>query len=233
MDRWATFDCYGTLIDWRRGIGDTFASLWPDADRARLLDHFDVVEPRVQADRDLPYREVLTRALRAVAAIDELPLADRHAPALADSLPDWPPFPEVPGALADVRGRGWRLAVLSNTDPELLAASIERVGVPVDETITVAEAGSYKPAPGHWESFFERTRADRARHVHVAASLFHDIEPAARLGLRAVWVNRLAEESRLPRAAELRDLSGLPDALDRLLPADDGPAEDAAQNDSI
>jgi len=89
----------------------------------------------------------------------------------------------------------------------------------IDGQITALDAGSYKPAAGHWERFFERYGADRDQHVHVAASLFHDIEPAGRLGLRAVWINRLGEKSDLPRAAELRDLSRLPAVLDELVPA--------------
>ena len=91
--------------------------------------------------------------------------------------------------------------------------------MPVDGQVTAADAGSYKPAPGHWERFFERYGAERESHVHVAASLFHDIAPADQLSLRAVWINRLGETSDLPRAAELKDLSRLPDVLDELVPA--------------
>jgi 2-haloacid dehalogenase len=215
-DRWATFDCYGTLIDWEGGLRDAFGSLWPEASSDRLLELHHVVEPRVQEHPELTYREVLARSLATVSAIDGLELpVDRRA-ALAESLPSWPPFPEVPAALAGVRERGWRLAALSNTDPDLLDASVATLGVPFDVLITASEAGSYKPAPGHWERFFADTGAARDRHVHVAASLFHDIEPAARQGLAAVWINRLAESSDIPRAAELPDLSGLPDALDEL-----------------
>jgi len=90
--------------------------------------------------------------------------------------------------------------------------------VPVDLRVVASEIGSYKPAARHWETFFAQTGADRGRHVHVAASLFHDIEPGARLGLRCVWVNRLAELSDLPRAAELTDLAALPETLDALVP---------------
>jgi 2-haloacid dehalogenase len=218
-ERWATFDCYGTLIDWERGIGDAMAALWPDADRAALLARYNEIEPRVQLDGSLSYREVTRQALVLLAGDEDLPLGEPDEYALADSLPSWRPFPEVPGALAELRGRGFRLAILSNTDPELLDASLERIGVPVDGRITAAEAGSYKPAPGHWERFFERYEADRDQHVHVAASLYHDIEPAEKLGLRAVWINRLRERSDLPRAAELKDLSRLPDVLDELVPA--------------
>jgi 2-haloacid dehalogenase len=124
----------------------------------------------------------------------------------------------VPKALAALRERGWRLAILSNTDPDMLDASLSLIGVPVDLRITAAEAGSYKPAHGHWERFFEETKSDRERHAHVAASLFHDIAPCRDLGLTAVWINRIGDRSELPRAAELRDLAELPDTLDRLVP---------------
>jgi GTP cyclohydrolase I len=219
VERWATFDCYGTLIDWDRGIGDALASLWPDRDRERLLLAYHRVEPEVQAGSSLPYREVMAEALRRLAREEGLPLAPDQEDALAASLPDWPPFPEVPGALEELRRRGWRLAILSNTDPDLLEASVKRIGVEPDLVVTAAEAGSYKPAHGHWERFFEVSGADRERHVHVAASPFHDLAPCAELGLRAVWVNRKGERSELPRAAELPDLSDLPDTLDALVPA--------------
>jgi len=217
-DRWATFDCYGTLIDWNRGIGDALASLWPDADREALLARYHEIEPRVQLDSELPYREVMRQALVLLAGDEDLPLGEADEYALADSLPSWRPFPEVPGALAELRGRGFKLVILSNTDPELLDASLERIGVSVDGRVTAAEAGSYKPAPGHWERFFDQYDADREQHVHVGASLYHDIEPASRLDLRAVWINRLHERSDLPRAAELKDLARLPELLDELVP---------------
>jgi 2-haloacid dehalogenase len=214
-DRWATFDCYGTLIDWYGGIRGVIQRLWPTEDVERLLRRHHAL---VQEGRAMPYREVGARTLRAMAVIEGLPLAAQHEYALADSLPDWPAFAEVPHALQTLRDNGWRLAILSNTDPDLLAASLKQIGVPIDLQITAADAGSYKPAAGHWQRFFESTAADRGRHVHVAASLFHDIAPAHQLGLTAVWINRLGESSPLPRAAELTDLAGLPETLDRLAP---------------
>src|SRR5207302_649525 len=104
-------------------------------------------------------------------------------------------------------------------DPDLLDASIHHIGVPIELRITAAEAGSYKPAYGHWRRFADMSGADRARHVHVGASLFHDIAPANALGITAVWINRLGEHSDLPYAAELPDLSDLPSTLERLIPA--------------
>ena len=215
-DRWATFDCYGTLIDWEGGLQHAYGSLWPEADRQRLLGLHHVVEPRVQEHGELSYREVLARCLAAVSSIEGLAVPEGRQDDLAASLPSWPPFPEVRRALGELRERGWRLAILSNTDPDLLAASVEAIEVPYDALITAGDAGSYKPAPGHWERFFAEARTARPDHVHVAASLFHDIEPATRMGLTAVWINRLGESTDLPRAAELPDLSGLPEVLDQL-----------------
>jgi 2-haloacid dehalogenase len=216
--RWATFDCYGTLIDWDGGVSAQLVDSFPGAEVARLLETYHVVEPLVQRGRAIPYREVLTRALRAIGAIEGLRPVGADT-ALGDSLPTWPPFLEVPGALRTLRERGWNLAVLSNTDPDLLASSIGNIGVEFDARITAAEAGSYKPAHGHWTAFYRETGADPAAHVHVAASSFHDLQACAELGIPAVWINRSGEESAYRRAAELADLAWLPDTLDLLLPA--------------
>jgi 2-haloacid dehalogenase len=218
-DRWATFDCYGTLVDWMTGIQTTMARLWPDADPNALLARYHQLEPSVQAGRGITYRVVMAETLSRVAQDLGSGIPAGEEDSLAVSLPGWPVFPEVPAALAELRRRGWRLGILSNTDAELLDASLAVIGVPVEIRVVASEIGSYKPAFGHWETFFSRTGADRDRHVHVAASLFHDIAPAAELGLRSVWINRMAEVSDLPRDAELTDLAALPDTLEALVPA--------------
>jgi 2-haloacid dehalogenase len=219
-DRWATFDCYGTLIDWNTGIAGELGRLFGDEQALRLLARYHELEPQVQAeDPELTYRRVLTLTLERLAESERLTLPDGEHDALAGSLPSWPPFPEVPGALEEARARGWRLAILSNTDRDLIAASKAQIGVPFDETIVASEIGSYKPGHRHWSEFFARTHADRAGHVHVAASLFHDIAPCAELGLRSVWVNRLGEVANPVPTREITDLSGLADALDQLVPA--------------
>jgi 2-haloacid dehalogenase len=213
MDRWATFDCYGTLIDWNGGIGRELERLF-GADRAAgLLHRYHEVEPQVQ-------REQPTRAYRDVMAITLSRLADVPADeedALGRSLPSWQPFPEVRESLEEARAGGWKLAILSNTDRDFIDASLEGIGVPFELAIVASEIGSYKPAHRHWEEFYERTGADPAGHVHVGASLFHDVAPACELGLRTVWVNRLGEEARPQPDVELHSLSGLAGALDSLV----------------
>lgn len=218
MDRWATFDCYGTLIDWMGGIRSTLAELFPDADPDALLDRYHDVEREVQDGRSIPYREVLTLSLVRLADEESLSLDAADTSALARSLPSWSPFPEVASSLSELREQGWRIAILSNTDPDLLDASLSAIGVPVDLRITAAEAGSYKPARGHWDAFFAATGASPDRHCHVAASLFHDVAPAAGLGMPCVWINRQDESSDLPRVGELRDLVGLAGTLESVVP---------------
>ena len=212
-ERWATFDCYGTLIDWMSGIQYYLRKpLHIIRGHLTFIDAPWALTALTQGQFWAGRR--FTRDYR-----EGLELEDDDREALGESLPSWPPFPEVPVSLTELRARGWKLGILSNTDPAYLEASLELIGVPTDERVTASEIGSYKPAPGHWTTFFERTGADRGRHVHVAASLFHDIAPANELGLRAVWINRLHEASDLPRAAELSDLTRLPDTLEGLVAA--------------
>jgi len=218
VERWATFDCYGTLIDWNAGIRAALAGIWPDEDAEELLASYHRAEPVLEADGTRMYREVLTRAVDEIARERGLTLPDGSRAALADSVPSWEPFPEVPASLTRLRDDGWRLAILSNTDADYLDTSLRAIGVPVDERVVASDIGSYKPAFGHWDTFFRRTGADRAHHAHVASSLFHDVEPAAALGLPCVWINRLDETSEIPRAAELHDLSSLPETLAALVP---------------
>jgi 2-haloacid dehalogenase len=213
MTRWATFDCYGTLIDWNGGIRAELARLWPDQDADELLRRYHELEPEVEhAEPGLSYREVMQRVL---ARLGKVPLGEDDA--LGRSLPGWRTFPEVREALERARDHGWRLAILSNTDRDFIEASKETIGVPFDETVVASEIGSYKPARKHWEEFSARTGADPARHVHVAQSMFHDIVVANELGLPSVWINRLGERHDTAPTRELPDLVALPEVLDELV----------------
>jgi 2-haloacid dehalogenase len=207
-DRWATFDCYGTLIDWNGGIRAQLARVFGEDRADELLRRYHELEPELQADGTLSYREVLTEALR------RLGVPDGEETALADSLPDWQPFPEVPQALEEARDRGWRLAILSNTDRDYIEASMRRLGGGFELAIVASEIGSYKPALGHWRAFEDQV--GRPPDVHVAASLFHDVAPANELGLRSIWINRLGETPGPVPTRELPDLSVLAETLDEL-----------------
>jgi 2-haloacid dehalogenase len=204
-DRWATFDCYGTLIDWNGGLRGALGS-------DDLLVRYHKLEPDVQAeDPSRSYRDVMTEVARRLGVDD--------AASVARSLPSWEPFPEVCQALEQAREQGWKLAILSNTDRDFIEASMKRIGVPFELAIVAAEIGSYKPGHAHWKRFFAQVDVPRDRHVHVAQSHFHDIAPSHELGLQSVWINRYGERREPAPTRELPDLSGLPDTLDELVAA--------------
>jgi 2-haloacid dehalogenase len=211
VERWASFDCYGTLIDWDGGVRAELARVFGQGRVDELLERYHAIEPELQRDGTASYRDVLTESMRRLGA----PAGQEHG--LADSLPGWRAFPEVRSTLEEVRRRGWKLAILSNTDTDFIAASQVHIGVPFEEVIVAQEIASYKPAHKHWDEFFARTNAPRAGHVHVAASPFHDIEPANELGLRSVWINRRGEPATAQPTRELADLLALPETLDELV----------------
>jgi 2-haloacid dehalogenase len=218
--RWATFDCYGTLVDWNAGIAAELGRLFGPAGW-QLLARYHAIEPRVQREQPTrSYREVMAAVLAELAAEARTALPAGERDALGRSLPGWPVFAEVPSALAEARARGWRLAALSNTDRDLLDASLAAIGVPFDAAIVASQIGSYKPAHGHWRAFYSQTGAAGSHHVHVAQSHFHDIVPAHELGIRSVWINRLGERAEPAPTREQADLAGLADTLDEIVPPD-------------
>lgn len=199
MDRWVTFDCYGTLVDWNAGLAGALGD-------PSLLPRYHEVEPLVQAENpDLSYREVLRETARRLE-VDVDP---------AETLPNWPVFPDVRAELETARSRGWRLAILSNSDRDLIEASIAAIDVPFDLAVVASEIGSYKPASRHWHAFAEQVGG--LPDVHVAQSHFHDVVPASALGIPTVWINRLGERAKPAPTRELTSLEGLADALEEVV----------------
>lgn len=220
MDRWATFDCYGTLVDWNGGIRGQLERLFGVEHSGELLVRYHELEPEIQAGNPgLSYREVLTLALERLAEEKQLMLPEGEGSALARSLPEWPVFDDVHPGLTEAHDRGWKLGILSNTDRDLIDASMQALDIPFELAIVASEIGSYKPAHRHWDAFYEQTGADRDGHVHVAQSLFHDIQPTTELGIRSIWVNRLGEPADPRPTLTLDGVGALADALDSLVPA--------------
>lgn len=213
-----TFDCYGTLVDWEAGIAGAFLRAaradGVDLDRGRVLDAYARTEPLVQQRMFRPYREVLALTAVAVAQQFGWSVTPQQASFLPESLASWPPFPDTNPALERLAAAGWTLGILSNVDHDLLAATLRQLSVAFAFTVTAEDVRSYKPAPRH---FLEARRivGDR-RWMHVAQSYFHDIVPAAVLGIDTVWVNRKAERpSGSARAIhEVADLLGLVEWLE-------------------
>jgi 2-haloacid dehalogenase len=218
VERWATFDCYGTLVDWHAGISTAIESVAPGRG-ADVLAAYHRLEPVVEAEVPFRrYRDVLHETLCRAAAEAGVALPAGGDDVLRLTLPDWPVYRDVGEALGELRLTGWKLAVLSNVDRDLIAATALRLPIAFDLVVTAEEVRSYKPAPGHFRRFQELTGATRERWVHVAGSVFHDIAPAAAYGVRGVYVTRVPDKEDA-RAAEamLPDLRALPAVLDALV----------------
>jgi 2-haloacid dehalogenase len=190
-----TFDCYGTLIDWETGI---LAGIRPVLDARgvsatddEVLAEFAAAEATLEAGPYLRYREILGRCLREVAADHAVAPDLADVAAFADSVGEWPAFPDSIEALRRLQQR-FRLGVITNCDDDLFARSAARLQTDFDWVVTAQMARGYKPNPHNFEVAFERIGLPRERILHVAQSLFHDHVPAKKLGLTTVWIDRRA-----------------------------------------
>ena len=191
---WMSFDCYGTLVDWETGISAAVSSILEihglRKTSAEILALFSDVEPVVQSSGAFKeYRVALREVMRMIGDRLSLPLTEAETNCLADSLPHWPVFPDARDALHNLKQR-YKLAIISNVDDDLFAGSARALGVEFDAVITSQQARAYKPNPHSFELAETVMGVDKGRWLHIGESLYHDIEPANRLGIRSVWVSR-------------------------------------------
>jgi 2-haloalkanoic acid dehalogenase type II len=192
-----TFDCYGTLVDWETGILQVLRP-WAKAagvaaSNDQLLAAFGAAES--QAEHAKPkslYRAILRDTMKGIAIHYGKKNTATQNSALADSVGNWPVFPDTVEALRTLKY--WRkLMVVSNVDKVSFARTAPKLGVALDGLVTAEEVGAYKPNP----RMFKRALAVAAKMgikkdevLHVAQSLYHDVVPAKALGLTTVWVDR-------------------------------------------
>ena len=216
-DRWLTFDCFGTLIDWRHGIRTTGELLFPGRG-GDFLDSYVRLEAEVEADGPFRrYRAVLTETTRRVAQKLGVELKPDDATALVSTIPYWPAFADVGPALGAVRKEGWKLALLTNCDRDLIALTQRRLPVAFDAVVTAEDVSAYKPDHAHFKLFQSTFGSSAAAWIHVAQSYFHDIKPTSEMGITRVWVNRQGERDDPSLAdAVIAGLVDLPAAISRL-----------------
>jgi 2-haloacid dehalogenase len=209
-----TFDCYGTLIDWETGLLEALSPhVAPDE---AVLEAFARYEAALEAGPYLPYKEVLAGCLRGLGEEFGFAVSDAAAAAFGQSVRDWPAFADSAQALAELKQRA-KLAVITNCDDDLFAASNAKLGVEFDWVVTAEQARGYKPREANFEFAFARLGLPRERILHVAQSLFHDHVPAKALGLTTVWIDRRGDRAgsgaTLPAQAQpdftFRDLKSL------------------------
>jgi 2-haloacid dehalogenase len=188
-----TFDCYGTLIDWESGI---LAALRPILQAhgvapggEEILELYARLESEAETGGYRSYRDVLRRVVAGVGAAWGFRPTPAESRSLEDSLPGWEPFPDTVDALQRLHRR-YALAIVSNTDDELFAATAARLGIRFDAVVTAQQARAYKPRLEIFQRALERIQQPASRILHVAQSLHHDIPPARRLGISTVHVDR-------------------------------------------
>ena len=188
-----TFDCYGTLIDWERGIltalRPILAAHGVVAGDDELLTLYGELESTAEQGAYRPYRDLLMGVSHQLGARLGILVSEAESAGFADSVGDWPVFPDTPAALVALKGR-FGLAIISNVDDDLFARTHEKLGTTFDWVVTAEQVRSYKPSLNNFRQALSRIGQPTEYVLHVAQSLFHDHGPAKQLGLETVWVNR-------------------------------------------
>ena len=212
-----TFDCYGTLINWEAGLLPVLhrilAAHGKKLDDATLLERYGEFEHQSEQECYQPYRAVLASVVRQFGAeLGFTPTPD-EVNSLPDSLATWLPWPDTVAALQKLKTR-YRLAILSNVDDDLFAATRPQLGVQFDEVVTAQQAQAYKPSLKLFELALSRIQTPAHRILHVGQSIYHDVIPAQALGLATVWVTR---PSARPGVGAVKSAEAEPDLIVRSL----------------
>jgi 2-haloalkanoic acid dehalogenase type II len=216
-----TFDCYGTLVQWREVLLQEIGDLLSSTGRDNLPEPLAVLATFSQHSRQLQaakphrlYKDVLRVGFRAALADHGLAPTDADIDRLASSITRMGPHPEVPGVLRRLRENA-KLAIFTNSDDDLIVHNVEKLGVPIDYVITAEQAQAYKPSRDIFEYGYKTMGVSKDDTAHVAAGMFLDMKACHELGLRAIWINRYGDAGKpewLPYE-ELPDLSGVPSLL--------------------
>jgi len=229
--RWLSFDCYGTLIDWQRGIAAAFRDcLPPGEEEADAFGIWERIQWEMLQEPYVRYAEILQNSFRR--AMDALGYrCPRYAvEAFLDSLAGWEPFPDVNPALIRLSQR-YRLAVISNIDRELLGSSLRRLAVRFDVLMTAEDARSYKPDPAIFRLALAKMGGVPQEIAHVAFGAAYDLAPASALGFRTVYLNREdpARPQTFPTPAVEAEIHSLGELVGLWEPAGEArPAADSA-----
>ncbi|MGE3910497.1 MAG: haloacid dehalogenase type II [Chloroflexota bacterium] len=215
--RVATFDCYGTLVDWEGGAGSFLYQLAlrhgdPDPESGDALRvRWEALQFALLQGPYRPYKQILAESLRQWADERGYPWDDADGEALVRAMRSWQPFPDTRPALLQAKAQGLRLVIISNTDRDIIEHTLKHLAVPFDDVVTAQDCQAYKPALTVFEQALTRIGEDPARILHVAFGFKYDIPPAQELGCQTAWVNRFMEAKPGPATPDYqwRDLWGL------------------------
>lgn len=214
----AAFDCYGTLVDWEGGLGNFLYAFAlrngeePAENGDAMRRRWEAIQFELIQGQYRPYKEILAASLSSWAAERGLPYRDEDGDDLVRAMRSWQPFPDTRPALRSARDAGLKLAILSNTDRDIIAHSLKHLEIPFDVVVTAEDCDSYKPSPVNFQRLLQELDLPADRVIHVAFGFKYDIGPANDAGMQSAWINRHTEPT--PSGAEpghiWRDLWGLP-----------------------
>jgi 2-haloacid dehalogenase len=218
MEKFVTFDCYGTLIDWKKGIAENFRRITGAKDSDDTIFKEYVVLEAEEEEEYVPYKRILERSFNSLSLKFRIKVNSSQSRDFSESIVRWPPFGDTVQVMKHLGKNGFRRVILSNVDRDLLEQTIINSGIEIDGFVTAEDVRSYKPNTAHWLYFFDHFGASKENTIHVAGSLYHDIMPAGRLGLKTVWVNRYNETLRndVRYDSVIPNLLELPGLLNRL-----------------
>jgi 2-haloacid dehalogenase/putative hydrolase of the HAD superfamily len=207
--KWVTTDCYGTLIDWEKGILDAFnAEAKRDGfsfDEAALMQRFFEIQADIIRGSYELYAEVLRRATVRAAKEIGWELEPSRAQFLPDSVSRWLPFREANAAM-DRLGKRYEVGIVSNIDDKLLGVSRRHLRTELDLVVTAQQVRSYKPDPTHFKECARRIGGKKG-WVHIGSGYDNEVAPCLKTNVPVIWVNRRGEklEGRKPPTAEVKN----------------------------
>jgi len=188
-----SFDCYGTLIDWETGILNAvktaLAAHGVSASDKDILEKYAALEAEVEAGPYMPYRLVLAKVMEGLGRHFGVAFTPAQNDSLSESIKDWKPFPDTVDALRRLGSR-YQLAIISNIDTDLFRESSRHLQTEFACIVTAQHIASYKPAAFNFEMALMKIGRPKEKVLHVAESVYHDIVPARKLGLKTVHLYR-------------------------------------------
>lgn len=212
-----TTDCYGTLIDWEKGLLETFRKEAArddfSLDEAAFFKRFVEVQADIMSGSYELYAEVLRRAAVKVAGEMGWELEPSRAQFVPDSVARWQPFREANAAM-DRLGNRYDVGIVSNIDDKLLGVSRRHLRTQLDIVVTAQQVRSYKPDEAHFKECARRLGSKKG-WVHIASGYETDVAPALKLKVPVIWVNRHGEKLE-GRAKPTSEVKTFRDAAARL-----------------
>lgn len=217
MNKWVTFDCFGTLVDWHTGFAEILRPV-AGARTGELVAAYHEFERLLEAERPHRlYRDVLREGVAHAAAKIGLPLTQEQCDALPTRWGTQRVFADVEPALAALRADGWKLAVLTNCDIDLFSSTQRGFRQPFDLVVTAEQVKDYKPSLAHFRHFWRVSGVERGDWIHAACSFYHDIGAAREMGIRSIWVDRdCTGQDPSAATAQIDDATTLAETVHRL-----------------